>query len=362
MAEHPQIGRAQIRLLERLCRAVAVSGDEKQVRTIVLEQIEAHADEINVDAVGNVLAVRRGSQKPALKVMLAAHMDEVGFMITHDEGGGIFRFETVGGLDVRQLAGKSVVVGQSQVPGVIGAKPVHLSTPSERRNSIPLDNLRIDIGSEAKASVRPGDRAVFSPNFQPLGAGLSRSLRGKAMDDRVGVATLIELFKYAPAHIDLLAAFTVQEEVGLRGATVAGYTLAPDLAIVLECTPAQDLPHWDVEEENTRYNARLGHGPAIYRVDRATLSDSRLFEYLAGVADEHKIRYQFRQAGSGGTDAGAIHKTRAGVPSVSVGVPGRYLHTAASLIRLADWRGAFQLIHAALHGLDAELLSRPRRG
>jgi endoglucanase len=168
--------------------------------------------------------------------------------------------------------------------------------------------------------------------------------------------------------VDLLAAFTVQEEVGLRGAHVAAYALDPHLAIVLDCTPAMDLPSWDQNGryrddeslENSRYNTRLGAGPAIYIADRATLSDPRLIRQLAETAEAHSIPYQFRQPGGGGTDAGAIHKQRAGIPSVSVSVPGRYLHSAASLCRLEDWKNSLRLLHAALSELPDGILDSQR--
>lgn len=358
----PRIGAAQIRLLERLTNACAVSGDEKEVRTIVMDQVRAHADEVKVDAVGNVLVSRRGQGENRLRVMLAAHMDEVGFMLTQADAkeGGIYRFDTVGGLDVRQLVGKAVWVGEEHVPGVIGAKPIHLTTGDEYKRTISLDKLRIDVGPSISGKVKVGDRAAFATSFKRVGP----SLRAKAMDDRLGVACLIELVKHAPPNVDLLAAFTVQEEVGLRGAKVAAYALDPQLAIVLDCTPANDLPTWDAGEsphtENTRYNTRLGAGPAIYLADRATLSDPRLIRHLVGTAEAEGIPYQFRQPGSGSTDAGAIHKQRAGIPSISVSVPGRYNHTAAAIVRLSDWRNTLALIYAALIRLTPDILTAER--
>ena len=360
----PKIGAAQIRLLERLCNATAVSGDENEVRAIVLEQVRLHASEVRVDALGNVLAIRPGQGGVRLKVMLAAHMDEVGFMIVDDEGEGIFRFDIVGGIDVRQLVGKPVWVGRQHLPGVIGAKPIHLTTADERKRSISLDTLRIDIGPENAKKVKVGDRATFATSFTRLGP----SLRAKALDDRLGVATLIELLRHAPPNIDLLAAFTVQEEVGLRGAHVAAYALDPDLAMALDCTPAYDLPSWNsggqhadpADGENTRYNTRLGGGPAIYVADNYTLSDPRLIRHLVETAETHDIPYQIRQPGGGGTDAGAIHKQRLGIPSVSISVPGRYAHTAAMLARLEDWKNTLALVHAALARLPADLLTVER--
>jgi endoglucanase len=175
----------------------------------------------------------------------------------------------------------------------------------------------------------------------------------------LGVATLIELVRHAPPNIDLLAAFTVQEEVGLRGAGVAAYAFNPDLAIVLDCTPAMDLPTWD-GSENTQYNTRLNAGPAIYMADAATISDPRLVRLLIETAENLGIPYQIRQPGGGGTDAGAIHKQRAGVPSVSVSVPARYNHTPAAIARISDWKNTLALVHAALRRLTPDILSLDR--
>lgn len=350
----PVIGAAQLRLLERLCLACAVSGDEGEVRKIVLEHVRPHADEVKVDALGNVLAVKTGQGDHNLKVMLAAHMDEIGFMLVSDEEDGFFRFDSVGGIDVRQLPGKPVWIGKEHVYGVIGAKPIHLTTEDERNHSITLDSLRIDIGP-GNNSVKVGDRATFATPFSRLGP----SLRAKALDNRLGVATLIELLQHAPPNIDLYAAFTVQEEVGLRGAQVAAYAMNPDVAIVLDSTPANDLPSWD-GLENTRYNTRLGAGPAIYVADSATLSDPRLVRFLMETAESAGLPYQIRQPGGGGTDAGAIHKQRTGIPSVSVSVPGRYAHTAASITRLADWKNTLALVYTALCRISPELLAPER--
>lgn len=357
----PQIRGPQIRLLRRLCNASAVSGDEGAVRKIILEELRPFADEIKVDSLGNVLVTKRGQGKNRPRVMLAAHMDEIGFMITHDEGDGIFRFEVVGGLDQRILAGKPVIVGRKHIPGVIGAKAIHLTSPSERKNSISLENLRIDVGIGGNNKIKPGDRATFPPNFVQIGRGSNLSIRSKALDDRIGVTTLIEVVKKAPSNIDLLAAFTVQEEIGLRGATVAAYAFDPEIAIALDCTPAYDLPNWEVEEENTRYNTRLDAGPAIYISDRGTLSDPRLIRHLVETGEAAGIPFQYRQPGGGGTDAGAIHKARAGIPSVSVSVPGRYMHTPAGLVRLSDWRNTVALVYTALHRLSPELLEEERK-
>lgn len=348
----PQIEQAQLDLLEKLCNASGVSGDEGEVRAIVLEKARPLADEVRVDALGTVLVTRRGSGENNLRVMLAAHMDEVGFMLVNDDEGGLFRFDTVGSLDVRQLVGKPVIVGRDHLPGVIGARPIHLTTAEERKRAVPLDALRIDIGLEG-GKVRPGDRAVFATRFSQVGP----SLRAKALDDRLGVAILLELLRQPPANVDLLLAFTVQEEIGARGARVAAYTFKPDLALAVDCTPANDLPDWD-GGENTSYNTRLGAGPAVYVMDSGTISDPRLVKHLAAAAEAEQIPFQFRQPGGGGTDAGAIHLQVGGIPSVSLSVPGRYLHTAVSLARTEDWQNCLALLKAALRRLDRSLFTQ----
>lgn len=355
----PVVGEQQINLLEKLTNACSVSGDEGAVRAMVLEQVrplaEARRGQVKIDALGNVLVTLPGQQPERQRVMLAAHMDEVGFMITNDEGEGIFRFDAVGGLDAKILVGKTVWVGRDQVPGVIGAKPIHLTTAEERKSAISLEVLRIDVGPANGGKVKVGDRATFATRFTDLGA----SFLAKALDDRLGVATLIELLRFSPPNIDLLAAFTVQEENGLRGAQVAAHAFDPQLAIVLDCTPARDLPAWD-GGENTDYNTRQGAGPAIYIADRSTLSDPRLVRHLVETAERHAIPYQIRQTGGGGTDAGAIHKARVGIPSVSVSVPGRHLHTPASIARRSDWEHTLALIAHALRDLTPAVLDGER--
>ena len=352
----PAIGNAQLKLLEKLCNACAISGDEGEVRAIVLEEIKDHTDEVRVDAVGNVLVTKKGTVKgkPRLRVMLTAHMDEVGFMLVADDGEGLFRFETVGGMDVRHLPGKAVVVGREHLPGVIGVRPIHLTTAEERKQKIPLDALRIDVGP-GTTKIKLGDRATFATRFKRSGP----AILAKSLDNRLGVATLIELLKHAPPEIDLLAAFTVQEEIGGRGSKVAAYVFNPDLGIALDATPANDLPAWD-GEENISYNTKLGFGPAIYVADSSTLSDPRLVRWLTETGTAAKIPYQLRQPGSGGTDAGAMHRTRSGIPSLSVSVPHRYSHTAISIARLDDWKNTLSLIQAALSSLSPELLAGER--
>lgn len=343
-------GNAQIKLLEKLCNAIAVSGDEGEARKIVLGEIEPYADEVRVDALGNVLATRRGSGRKRVRVLLDAHIDEVGFFIVGEDGEGIYRFETVGGVDVRYLVGRQVFVGKDRVPGVIGGKPVHLMDEDEMKRKVPLESLRIDVGLGGKVKV--GDRAGFAAKFRRAGP----SIMAKSIDNRIGVATLIELLKRAPSNIDLCAAFAVQEEIGLRGAKVAAQYFQPDMAIVIDSTPAYDLPVHD-GSENTTYNTKLGSGPAIYIADSSTLHDPRLVRFLSEVAEAEKIPHQFRQPGGGGTDSGAIQRASSGIPTVSVSVPHRYTHSPLSVSRVEDWKNTINLLHAALKRITPALLA-----
>ncbi len=343
-------------LLEKLCNACAVSGDEGEVRSLVREEIKPYADELREDALGNLLAVRHARTANPLRVMLDAHMDEVGFMLVDSDGEGLFRFEKVGGVDARQLVGKPVLVGKDHIPGIIGARPIHLTTAEERSRTMPLESLRIDVGPGGNGKVKVGERATFATRFQQVG----ESIFAKALDDRLGVATLVELLKNPPPNVELQVSFAVQEEIGLRGARVAAYAFNPHLAFAIDSTPANDQPMWD-GSENHFYNTKLGAGPAIYTADAGTLADPRLVRLLSETGDALGIPYQFRQPGGGGTDAGSIHRVRSGVPSVSISIPSRYAHTAVLLCRISDWDATLNLMHEALERLTPELLASERR-
>ena len=346
----PTFGTAQLKLLERLTNVIAVSGDEGEVRKIVLEEIKPFVDDVRVDALGNVLAIRSGRGAKRVRVLVDAHMDEVGFMIVADDGEGLYRFETVGGIDVRHLVGKQVYVGKDRTPGIIGGKPIHLMDHDEYTRKVLIDGLRIDLGLTGKAKV--GDRAGFATQYKRVGP----SIMAKSIDDRIGIATLIELVKNAPPNIDLCAAFTVQEEIGLRGAKVAVQYFDPDMGIAVDSTPANDLPAYD-GSENISYNTKLGSGPAIYVADGSTLHDVRLVRFLQEVAEAGSIPFQLRQPGGGGTNSGAIQKALAGIPTVSVSVPHRYTHSPVSISRVDDWKNTLNLLHAALKKITPSLLA-----
>jgi putative aminopeptidase FrvX len=340
--------------LKHLSNAPGVSGDESAVRRIVIDLIKDHVDELRVDTMGNVLAVKRARGKARLRVMLDAHLDEIGFMIFGANSDGSLKFRAVGGVDDRILPGKAVLVGPDRLPGVIGVKPVHLL--DGEMNVTKIEDLAIDVGaaseSEANNLVTVGQTAVFATEFRTWSGAAS----GKALDDRAGCAVLIEILRGPRLPIEILAAFTVQEEVGLRGAQVAAHTFDPDAAVAIDATPANDLP--PVIEQDLSPNTRLGYGPAIYVMTRHDLSDPRLVRHFMTTGDALKIPYQIRQPGGGGTNAGGIIPTRSGVPTISVSVPARYIHSPASLIYLKDVRATVALVRDSVARLTPQVLRR----
>lgn len=330
-------------ILRELSEIAGVSGDEARVRERIWEAVKHHVDGGRVDALGNLITWK-GADKPGPRLMLAAHMDEIGFMITHVDRDGLLRFEKVGGIDDRVLPAQAVHVGPDAIPGVIGMKPIHLLSPGERRRPITHDDLYIDIGAtskkEAERHVKPGTYATFATSFAEFGDGL---VRGKAFDDRVGCSLLIDLVKEEVPY-PLFAVFTVQEEIGLRGARVAAYDIEPTLALALEGTTCADIP----ETEEHGQATTLGAGPAITFMDRATIPARPIVDGLMAAATAHDIPWQWRRTTFGGTDAGSIHLTRAGVPAATVSVPCRYIHSPCAYMNLNDYDNARHLLAAFL--------------
>lgn len=341
-------------LLKQLTEAVGVSGEEKEIRRLIRDLIADHVDEWHVDALGNLIATKKGTGESDLRVLVDAHMDEVGLMITEIGNDGMLKFAPVGGFDDRALLGKVVQIGSKKLTGVIGAKPIHLLEGGQYESVVKLDTMRIDVGAKnkeaANGNVKIGDRAAFVTPYEELGP----TAVGKAFDNRAGCAALIELLRAQPYPFDLIAAFTVQEEVGLRGAEVAAYSAQPDAALVLECTPAYDLPN----ENDVSPNVALGQGPSIYVMDRGTIQDPRLVAHITRTAVAHDIPYQIRQPGGGGTNTAAIQRAGAGIPAATIAVPGRYAHTPTMMINLEDYANVVKLAEATLRSLTADVVKR----
>lgn len=344
-----------MQVLQPLSEAIGISGQEDAVREVILKAIDGHVEQIRIDPMGSITALKPGTgDEPRLKLMIASHMDEVGFMVTGFDSEGLIRFTNVGGIDDRILPGLRVLVGSDQIPGVILWKPIHKGTD---QNVVSIDHLRIDIGAKDKGAVegkvKRGDRIAFSSQFMPLG---DQVVRGKSFDDRVGCSLLIDLLYGGPYPVDVLAVFTVQEEIGLRGAAVAAQTLQPDFALVLEGTTAQDTPNPLAEVDDTdEYNptCRMGGGPVISVMDRSMITNPKLVTFLRETAEANNIPYQYKTQLGGGTDAGAIHQASAGIPSMVLSMPCRYIHSPTAYLHRQDYRDMLRLIAAVLEGLPA---------
>lgn len=340
-------------ILEQLSNAPGVSGNEDAVRKIILKTIQPHVDECRVDTIGNILALKKGRPgAPQFKVMIAAHMDEVGFMITGYDSSGGLRFRAVGGIDDRILPGKALLAGPNQIPGVIGIKPIHLTEGDEYKHVIKMDSMVIDIGASSKEEagglVKLGQYANFATRFARLG----RVATGKAFDDRAGCAVLIELLQGERFEFDLHATFTVQEEVGIRGARVAAFAIDPDCAFVLEGTICDDLP----KEKDVSPTTELGKGPALSVMDRSMFANRSMIDHVVATAEALGIPYQFKQPGVGGTDAGATTRSKAGVPSLPIAVPCRYIHSPAAMLSLNDYRNTVRLMRESLARLTPDMI------
>lgn len=345
-------------ILKDLSEAIGVSGKEDAVRKIILNAIDGHAENIRIDPMGSVTALKKGNGKNLPRVMIAAHMDEIGFMVTDYDSSGLIKFTNIGGVDDRILPGLRVKVGDDLLPGVIVWTPIH---KNRDQNVKKLSSLRIDIGvsgkDAAKGKVKIGERIAFDSTFMEIGA---KTLRGKSFDDRVGCSLLVDILQGGPYEVDVLAAFTVQEEIGSRGANIAANALQPDIAFVLEGTTAHDIPNPVAEpdeEESINPTCRMGAGTALTVMDRSMITDPRLLRFLRQTAENNNIPYQIKTALGGGTDAGSIHTSNAGVPSAVLSVPCRYIHSPTALLNRDDYDNTLRLIQTALNNITPELLN-----
>ncbi len=332
-------------LLEKLCNASGVSGAEYEVRDIIISEIKDYCDDIKIDTMGNIIALKKGESSEK-KVMLSAHMDEVGFIVSGVTEKGYLEFKKVGGIDTRVIISKNVLVGKKKIPGVIGMKAIHLQEKSEREEVPKVKNLFIDIGAKDKADalkyVGIGDYVSFMPNYADFGEGLIKS---KAIDDRVGCYVLINLIKN-PVKYDTYFCFTVQEEVGLRGARVAAFRVEPDIALVLEATSCADV-HEVLEHLQV---TQMGKGVAISFMDSSTIVNREYIEFIQKISDGIKVQY--KKTTSGGNDAGAIHQVRDGIRVASLSVPCRYLHSPAGVAAKGDIYELEKLSRRILERID----------
>ena len=321
-----------IERIEQLCSLYGTSGREDAVREYILSALPADA-ESTVDALGNLIVFKKGRNRANHRVMLCAHMDEVGMMVTHITDDGYLKFSTVGGISVPALFGKAVRVGEQLLAGVIGVKPVHLLDDEEEKKYPKKDSLYIDIGAASKAEaetvVSVGDCAYFDSEVVYFGDGY---LKGRALDDRCGCAILLEMLHSDLAY-DLWFAFTVQEETSLGGAGPAAYRIDPEYALVLETTTASDIDGVDGEKKV----CRLGQGAVVSQMDRRTVYLPKMYEKAFALAKEHGIPAQPKTVVAGGNDAGVIFKSRGGVAVQALSLPCRYLHSPSCVIMEKDY-------------------------
>jgi endoglucanase len=328
-------------ILEKLSAIPGVSGWEDSVREAITAMIDGHC-EYEVDALGNLIAYKTGKSRAKQTILLSAHMDEVGLIITMIEDSGLLRFATVGGIDSRVIAGKAVKVGASGVAGVIGRVPVHLQKEDEREKPASPDKLYIDIGakdkSEAEEYVRVGDRVVFCSQFRRLGG---EKIIGRAFDDRAGCAILIDMICSDLAY-DCVFSFTVQEEIGCIGAFTAAYRTAPDIAIAVETTTAADIAGVPADKQV----CALGKGPVISFMDRGAIYDHGLYHQALDTAKEQGIPCQIKQVVAGANESRSLQITRTGSRVLAVSLPCRYLHTPSNMLAVEDIAHMRRLLEA----------------
>ncbi len=314
-----------------LSRITGTSGDEGRVRDYIYNEIkDIPGCAFESDGAGNLIVNKKGAAPTKNRLLFSAHMDEVGFIITHITDKGFLRFSNIGGIDTRLMPGKRVLVGKNEIPGLMGCKAMHQATDDERKKAADIDALYIDIGAESREEaeklVHLGDRAVWDTDFSEFGEGC---ILGKALDDRAGCALLIELLKGDAPH-DFTAAFTTREEVGGNGGPAAAFGAQPDIAVVVESTTAGDVA--GVPEE--KWVCHQGGGPVVSFIDRGTVYDMELYTAIMTWAEKEGIPAQTKHGCFGGNDAAHIHKSRDGVRPVAVSLPARYIHApAASLLK-----------------------------
>ena len=336
-------------LLKKLSNAPGISGFEDEVRDLMIKELENYADEITVDNLGNLIALKKG--KPdGKKIMLAAHMDEIGLMVRYIDEKGFIKFSKIGGINDQMLLNQAVDIhsANGNVAGVIGSKPPHKIKQSEKKKILEYDNMFIDIGAtsreEAEKLVGVGDPIIIRQEFEELRNGL---VKGKALDNRVGCAVLIQVLKQAETDATIYAVGTVQEEVGLKGAKTSAFSINPDMALALDVTISGDHP--GIKEEEAPSQA--GKGPAIILTDdsgRGLITHPQVKELLISAAEEEEIPYQLEVSDGGTTDATAIHLTRQGIPTGVISPPSRYIHTPVSVVNIEDVENAVKLILAVL--------------
>jgi tetrahedral aminopeptidase len=343
-----------IKLLKEICETPGAPGFEQRIRKVVLREIKGLADNISIDNLGNVTAFRKGNgsaKKPSKKLMIAAHMDEIGFIVTHIDSNGFLKFHTLGGFDPKTLTAQRVIVhGKKDVIGVMGSKPVHLMSQDERGKPIKIEDYFIDLGlekTEVEKIVSVGDPITRERELIEM----VECINCKSIDNRISVFILIEALRELKKHaVDVYAVFTVQEEVGLRGAMASALQIQPDFGLGLDTTIAFDVPGAREYEMVTK----LGGGTAIKIMDASTICDFRMVDYMKKTAEKNKIKYQTEILPAGGTDtAGMQRNSPGGAIAGAISIPTRHIHQVIEMAHKADVRGSIDLLKSCIQEIDS---------
>lgn len=340
-----------VSLLKDVCEIAGAPGFEKRIRDLIIELVTPYADEIEIDNLGNVIAVKKGQRNPdGKRVMVAAHMDEIGFIVTHIDENGFLRFHTLGGFDPKTLTAQRVIVhGKKDLIGVMGSKPIHVMSQEERNKLPKTTDFFIDLGmpkEEVEKYISIGDPVTRDRELIEMGD----CVNCKSIDNRVAVFILIEALKNlkSPAY-DVFATFTVQEEVGIRGANVAAHSINPDFGIALDTTIAFDVPGAQVHEKVTE----LGKGTAIKIMDAMTICDYRMVAFMKQIADQEKITWQPEILTAGGTDTAGVQRMgKQGAIAGAISIPTRHLHQVIEMAHKSDIQGSIDLLVACLEKVD----------
>ena len=349
--------KVDIPLLSQICNLPGAPGFETRISRFVKETIRPHVDELSVDAIGNIIAIKRANTAVnAKKVMLAAHMDEIGFIVTHIDDNGFIRFHTLGGFDPKTLTAQRVIIhGKEDIIGVMGSKPIHVMKPEERTKTVHVEDFFIDTGrkaDEVKSLISVGDPITRERELIEMGD----CINCKSLDNRISVYVLIEVLKQIKAHeVDIYAVFTVQEEVGLRGAMVAAHQINPDFGLAIDTTIAFDLPGAQPHEQVTS----LGKGAAIKIMDASTICDPRMVSFLKSTADQQQISWQPEVLTAGGTDTAGVQRTgKNGAIAGAVSIPTRHLHQVIEMVHKEDVINATLLLISAVSHIHSHRWER----
>ena len=340
-----------MRLLKRLTEACGTPGQEDEIRTILKGELKGICDKVTEDELGNVIGFKRGKAPAAKrkKIMMAGHMDEIGFVVTYIDDNGFVRITQLGGFDPRTLMAQKVFVigkGKKKLPGLlnVAGKPIHIQSPEERKKELKVSDFYVDLGmpkKDVEKKVEIGNRVCWRRDFEEMGECLSC----KSMDDRVGIYVMVEALRKAkrPMH-DIYAVGSVQEEIGCRGALVSGYGVDPDIAIALDVTIAADIPGAGGQDAVSK----IGEGIGIKIMDSYSISDPGLVKDFRALAKKNKIKHQLEILPRGGTDAGAIQRARAGKRVITLSIPTRYVHSVNELVHKEDVQAGIDLLAAYL--------------